>query len=121
MAFAAILVGSIAVMTFTDFNNGLLLAVTYIWVELLDFGVYSYFRRFGWLTGMVTANVIASPLVPIIFHALDSSHFLFNIDTIIVRYIVLMLTYICLYLSRHRLNAFGKYPMFVTEDGHIKG
>lgn len=112
MAFVAILVGTGAAATFTSFQHGVLAALTLIWVELLDFGLYTYFRKYGWMAGMIISDVVVSPLVPILYYFFSQAGIQVNTDVLIARYVVLVLVYVWIVATRAHLKPFGGYPMW---------
>lgn len=62
----ALIAMGIAVIAFfftTTLSDAVIAAAVLTWVELIDFALYTYFRRYGWLVGLVVSDVIAVPIL----------------------------------------------------------
>jgi hypothetical protein len=48
-------------------------AAALFWTEIIDFGLYTYFRQYGWAAGLIVSDVLSAPLLPLIYQWLHGS------------------------------------------------
>lgn len=62
-ALIAMFIAVICFLFTTTLHGAEIAAATLMWVEIVDFLLYSYFRRYGWLVGVIVSDLVAVPML----------------------------------------------------------
>lgn len=111
-------IGITAVLGYFIRHEGLqagAVAVSLLWMEILDFGVWTYFKKFGWAVGMIVSDVLSAPLLPLMYVWLVGlpAHLVF--DGLTVRFIILSFVYFFFLVVREP-HSFSNLPKFAIRQ-----
>ena len=110
-AFIAMGLAVLAFYFTTPLKNAEAAAAALIWVELVDFAFYTYFRRFGWGIGVVLSDLISVPLLlPLYIVFLGHSPHIVPLHFFVGEFVVLVLAYIVILITPIR-KLFTGLPM----------
>jgi hypothetical protein len=95
----------------SDSNIALAAAAAIFWSEVVDFGLWTYFKKWGWGTGMLVSDIISTPVFPVLYALLGPFNDP-NIDkAVVIRYLALIPVYAFFFFVREP-KTFKNRPRF---------
>lgn len=120
-AIAGMTLAAVVYFFTTKASNAEYAAIALVWAELIDYGLYTTFRKYGAVPAVVVSDLIATPsILFILFWLLGYPRQLVPWWLIQGQYVILVGIWSVIFLTPLR-NLFDGLPMFSLSGGKRKG